>query len=146
MFDADCHRGSFLSLLTHFDRSFWLSTNQKCYQMMSDDTFAWIWHFQWIIGLKEWKVNKKFINKNMMETLYFGIQEIFKEKLFCDVQLCFKHGSILTLHKLILASSSSFLLECLASQTSEETTCIILPDFDLHEFRYDKSVTIQFCF
>ena len=75
-----------------------------------------------------------------METLYFGIQEIFKEKLFCDVQLCFKQGSVIDLHKIILASSSSFLLECLASQTSEEITCIILPDFDLHEFRYCNSV------
>ena len=79
-----------------------------------------------------------------METLYFGIQELFKEKLFCDVQLCFKHGSILNLHKLILASSSSFLLECLTSQTSEETTCIMLPDFDLHEFRYSKSLITLF--
>ena len=79
----------------------------------------------------------------MMETLYFGIQEIFKEKLFCDVQLCFKQGSVIDLHKIILASSSSFLLECLASQTSEETTCIILPDFNLHEFRYSNSVQFQ---
>ena len=78
----------------------------------------------------------------MMETLHFGIQEIFKEKLFCDVQLCFKHGSVLNLHKLILASSSSFILECLINQTNEETACIILPDFDLHEFRYIDLIII----
>ena len=108
--------------------------------MLSEDGFLKIWHFQSILGHKELKVIKNFKNKNMMETLYFGIQEIFKEKLFCDVQLCFKQGSVIDLHKIILASSSSFLLECLASQTSEETTCIILPDFDLHEFRYSNSV------
>ena len=108
--------------------------------MLSKNGFPKIWHFLSILGHKQLKVIKKFKNKNMMETLYFGIQEIFKEKLFCDVQLCFKHGSMIDLHKIILASSSSFLLECLTSQTSEETTCIILPDFDLHEFRYSNSV------
>ena len=76
------------------------------------------------------------MESKLEHTLNLGFQDFHQDDLFSDTELIFSDGQSVKSHKLILAACSPYLRKYLkANENTEEILTIILPDFDIQDFR-----------
>ena len=76
------------------------------------------------------------MESKLEHTLNLGFQDFHQDDLFSDTELIFSDGQSVKSHKLILAACSPYLRKYLkANENTEEILTIILPNFDIQDFR-----------
>ena len=76
------------------------------------------------------------MESKLEHTLNLGFQDFHQDDLFSDTELIFSDGQSVKSHKLILAACSPYLRKYLkTNENTEEILTIILPDFDIQDFR-----------
>ena len=76
------------------------------------------------------------MESKLEHTLNLGFQDFHQDDLFSDTELIFSNGQSVKSHKLILAACSPYLRKYLkTNENTEEILTIILPDFDIQDFR-----------